>query len=383
MLRSVTTCGRCAWRSACGGRPDGQQSLFGCFDPCQTSDLCEGLACPCQGDRFIKLLRDVGGLDSRPWKPIRGPELELPLYVPILRHGKKRERPFDRPVVGISIRELLPRRRAENYHPVVATAARLRDWYRVPRKTRIIVSSVAPDQAIEDFWSFRNVTDVVAELAKLDLAAMTTPNYSFFTNVPRTHTLFSRKRIVVVAEELSAAGIPTILHVNAETDADWDFWFDVLSGFPTIRYVAKEFQTGNRRLDSGLRALHELDRLQQRLGRRLHPVAIGGAQYAMFFAQRFETYTIMDSHPFMTASHRRELTFRSGRLAKVRRRAAMLDELLERNESLYAAMLEFQRRTGTQRRRRLPLAGVAFPGTHLPSAPSVPTASQAGADSQI
>lgn len=367
MLRSVTSCGRCAWRSACGGRPDGQQSLFGCFDPCQTSDLCEGLACPCQGDRFIKLLRDVGGLDSRPWKPIRGPELELPLYVPILRHGKKRERPFDRPVVGISIRDLLPRRRPENYSPVVASAAQLRDWYRVPRKARIIVSSVAPDQVIEDFWSFRNVTDVVAELAELDIAAMTTPNYSFFTNVSRTHTLFSRKRIMIVAEELSAAGIPAILHVNAETDADWDFWFDVLSGFPTIRHVAKEFQTGNRRLDFGLRALHELDRLQQRLGRRLHPVAIGGAQYTMFFAQRFETYTIMDSHPFMTAIHRRELVFRGARCTKVRRLAAAIDVLLERTEGRYAAMLELQRRTGMKRRCPLPLVDQPIRGTQPPS----------------
>lgn len=377
MLRSITTCDRCAWRSDCGGRPDGQQSLFGCFEPCQTPGQCEGLACPCQGDRFIRLLRDVGGLGSRPWKPIRGPELELPLYVPLLRHGKKRERLFDRPIVGVSIRDLLPRRRPQNYHPVVASAARLRDWCRVPRKTRIIVSSVAPDQPIEDFWSFRNVTGVIQQLAELDLAAMTTPNYSFFTNVPRTHTLYARKRIVLAAEELSAAGIPAILHVNAETDFDWDFWFDVLSGFPAIRHVAKEFQTGNRRLDFGLRALHELDRLQQRLGRHLHPVAVGGAQYAMFFAQRFETFTIMDSHPFMTASHRRELMWRGPRLMKVRRRAATTDDLLERNEGRYALMLELQRRTGMQRRRRLPLAGAPGQGRRVTSEgilpPSQPT----------
>lgn len=356
MVRSITSCYRCAWHSICGGRPDGQQSVFGCFEPCQTPGKCKGLACPCQGDRFLKLIGDVGGLDSRPWGPIHGPDLELPLYVPILRHGKKRERLFDRPVLGVSIRDLLPRRRAETYHPVVTSAGQLRDWYRVPQETRIIVSSVAPDQVIEDFWSFRNVTDVVAELAELDLAAMTTPNYSFFTNVPRTHTLFCRKRIVVVAEELSAAGIPAILHVNAETAADWDFWFDVLSGFPGIRHVAKEFQTGNRKLDFGLRALHELNRLQQRLGRRLHPIAIGGAQYAMHFARHFEAYTVMDSHPFMTATKRRELVFRNGRLSKVRRRAAMIDDLLECNESRHAAMLELQRRAGMQRRLRLPLA---------------------------
>jgi hypothetical protein len=146
--------------------------------------------------------------------------------------------------------------------------------------------------------------------------------------------------------------------------ADWDFWFDVLSGFPKVRHVAKEFQTGNRRVDVGLPALHELDRLQQRLGRRLHPIAIGGAQYAMFLAQRFDSYTIMDSRPFMTATKRRELVFKDSRLRSRRRRAKMIDDLLEWNESRYAAMLELQRGAGAQRRRRrLPLVRVERTGT--------------------
>ncbi len=347
-------CSDCVWREPCGRR-DGQQNLFGCFDACLTPDFCIGLACPCQGDAYLKLVGDIGGFDARPWKHVQGPTLDLPRYIPIIRHGKKRRYAFDRATVGISIRDLLPRRSPERYLPIATSAKALRDHFRLRPDARVVVSSVAPDEEIEDFWSYRNVTNVIAHLAELDIAAMTTPNFSFATNVPRTHTLYSRKRIVIVAEELSAAGIPTILHVNAENDADWDFWGDVLAGFPSIRHVVKECQTGNRKHRHGLWAVAQIDRMQDRLGRSLHPIIVGGAQYVTTLAQRFAAYTVMDSHPFMTAAHRQELIPWGDQLRKNRRRAATIDELLERNERRYVAMLD-RRHERSARRVRLRLA---------------------------
>lgn len=354
MLLDAVGCRNCAWREPCGGR-GGQQNLFGCFYACHQPGFCVGLACPCQGDAYLKLVGDIGGLDARRWRPLLGPTLELPRYVPIVRHGKKRKHAFDRATVGISIRDLLPRRRPETYVPIATSAKALREQFRLLPDARIVVSSVAPDEVIEDFWSYRDVTNVIARLAKLDLALMTTPNFSFATNVARTHTLYSRKRIVITAEELSAAGIPTALHVNAENDVDWDFWFDVLSAFPAIRHVVKEFQTGNRKHPLGLWALDRMDRMQDRLGRALHPIIVGGAQYVPVLAQRFGAYTVMDSHPFMTAAHRQELVAWGNRLRKNRRRAATIDELLDRNERKYVAMLDRQHERGA-RRIRLRLA---------------------------
>jgi hypothetical protein len=257
--------------------------------------------------------------------------------------------------VGISIRDLLPRRTPEAYLPIATSAKTLRDTFRLRPDAQVIVSSVAPDETIEDFWSYRDVTHVIPRLAELGIAAMTTPNFSFATNVPRTHTLYARKRSVIVAEELSAAGIPTILHVNAENEADWGFWGDVLASFPTIRHVVKECQTGNRKHQHGLWALDQIDRMQDRLGRNLHPIIVGGAQYVPTLAQRFGAYTIMDSHPFMTAAHRQELIPWGDQLRKNRRRASTIDELLERNERRYVAMLD-RRHERNARRVRLRLA---------------------------
>lgn len=345
-------CHECAWRESCGGR-GGQQNLFGCFFACQQTEFCVGVACPCQGDAFLKLVGDVGGLDNRSWSPLLGPKLDLPRYLPIIRHGKKRTRAFDRATVGISIKDLLPRHSPDRYVPVASSPDELREKFRIRADARVVVASVAPDEVIEDFWSYRDITNVISRLAKLDIAAMTTPNFSFATDVARTHTLYSRKRILITAEELSAAEVPTILHVNAETDADWDFWFDVLASFPAIRHVAKEFQTGNRQHKLGLWALDKMDQLQHRLGRTLHPIVVGGAQYVPVLAQRFGSYTVMDSHPFMTAAHRQELVSWGVQLRKNRRRADTIDELLDRNERRYAAMLEQRHERYARRRLRI------------------------------
>jgi hypothetical protein len=57
----------------------------------------------------------------------------------------------------------------------------------------------------------------------------------------------------------------------------------------------------------------------------------------------------------MTAAHRQELVAWGNRLRKNRRRAATIDELLDRNERKYVAMLDRQHERGA-RRVRLRLA---------------------------
>lgn len=355
MQPDLLVCGQCAWSDPCGGMGGVQQSLHGCFTHCMTPGLCEKLTwvCPCRGDIFRSLVRDVGGLHDRPWQPLLGPEARLPRYIPMLRHGRKRTSPFARPMVGISIRDLLPRNGEHNYYPVATTPDGLRDRFGIARGAPLLVSGVAPDHVIESYWAYRNVTDVPARLAELGITAMTTPNFSFFSDAPRTHTLFARKRIMITAEELSVHRIAVIPHVNALTKSDWKFWEELLALQTHLTYVAKEFQTGNRDPRKGLRAIDELRGIQDRLGRAIHPVVIGGAQYVQPFAQHFSSFTIADSHPFMRAMHRRMLV---GHGARVRSHYSPLDldTLLELNvrrwEDALRARAEVRGRRITQLR---------------------------------
>ena len=63
----------------------------------------------------------------------------------------------------------------------------------------------------------RNLTgfDLAQRIANLKFAAVTVPNYSYFTDAPRTDILWNRKRAMIVTEELSAAGALVIPHLNA------------------------------------------------------------------------------------------------------------------------------------------------------------------------
>jgi Domain of unknown function (DUF4417) len=339
MTIPLITCSQCAWREPCGGA-HGQLSMHGCFVQCQTPGLCEEntWACPCRGHAFQRMIREVGGLGDREWLPLAPSQESLPLYVPIIRHRAKRRRPFAPEVAGISIRDLLPRRTERHYYPVAESADELRDRFGLARGTRVIVSGVALDDVIERYWAFRNVTHVPQLLARLGISAMTVPNYSYFRNAPRTHTLYNRKRLMIAAEELSAAGVAVIPHLNAITDEDWRVWARLLAAQPGIVYVAKEFQTGNRTPARGALSVDKLRGIQDHLGRPLHPVAIGGGQHVRALSKHFHTFTVADSHPFMCAVNRRELVG-SDMYPRPVLRPRSVDALLERNVRKWAAAL--------------------------------------------
>ena len=77
--------------------------------------------------------------------------------------------------------------------------------------------------------------ETAAALARLGTIAMTVPNFSFFENAPRPHTLWNLKRMLIVAEELTTAGLPAVVHLNALTAADWKLWTHFLRVRPEIK----------------------------------------------------------------------------------------------------------------------------------------------------
>ncbi len=329
----VRSCDSCAYRGPCGGLDGGQSVIFGCFinhhHPCD-------FTCPCRPAEFRARLREVGGLESRAWSPLNGAATRFPTHIPVMRHGRiKGDSGVGADVVGISIRDLFGRRSVDAYRPIAESYEELCAKFHLRPGTALILISVAQDRYIERYWAMRNVAgfDLAQRLAKLKFAAVTVPNYSYFSDAPRTDILWNRKRAMIVAEELSAAGVPVIPHLNAITESDWRFWEDVLLS-QKLTVVAKEFQTGLRVRELGIAAIDRLQRLQERIGRDLHPLVIGGAQYNTEFARRFASHSIVDSHAFMTSVNRRAFEYRNGRLR--RQRISMpVGELLPCNVRFY------------------------------------------------
>jgi len=156
---------------------------------------------------------------------------------------------------------------------------------------------------LELYWAKRRAQKTPHALLSLRLTAITLPNFSFFTDAPRTHSLWNRKRLMIVAQELTDAGICTIPHLNTLTRADWDFFRDLLKTNPDLKIVAKEFQTG-----ASIEDVERLSWLQDELKRPLHPLIIGAARFVRQVARRFDNFTLVDSNPFMKTHFRMRLS---------------------------------------------------------------------------
>ncbi len=326
-------CGSCALLSRCGGLtdPNGQHLLWGCFTGCVTPpktasasdrnrtlplpgecrgpDSCD-FTCPMRPD-FVRRMREIGGFDP-PTAALRAMSVpELPEYVPLIKHRSSRILPVDEDVVAVSLFDVV-RMTNGRYGAVVTDGPSLRSRFGLKSSARVLLVGVSEDKPIERYWRYARRDRTAATFSGLDLLGITVPNYSFFLDAPRSHLLWNWGRMTRVAEDLSAAGVEIVPHLNGLVEETVSLWTKFLVRHDGIRYVAKEFQTGLRSRERGERAIAHLAHIQDAIGRELHPIAVGGAQYADTLARFFARSTIIDATPFIKTVKRQRRT-RGGR----------------------------------------------------------------------
>lgn len=319
MRQMVTTgCHQCRHLAACGGREDQPDDFLGCFDRCFRAGedgCCDqdcDLTCPNNPQLFYPRDLEVGGLGSTACGPLLPMEVaRLPRYIPMIRQGVPRDRPVASPIVALSLFEALCalRRRVRGgarrgaYESVDAREFRRR--LRLREDSQILLVGVAPDPELESFWSKFRRLDVPSLLRPLELLGVTTPNFSFALNVPRHEHLFSRRRILICAEELSAAGVPVAVHVNSMQARDWELWAQLLRDNPRQFAICQEFNTGCGVREEAERELDMMLWLGRESNRQLHPILVGGGEFADLAAARFEHFTVVSSNAYMRTVHRR------------------------------------------------------------------------------
>lgn len=297
-------CTGCPLRADCGGFTRSVPA-WSCMDRCETCDkaTCD-LVCTNKPDRFLRDMMEVGGFQLKTSSSFAQPlSSSLSSYVPVLQHGKAFDGVLNLPIAAVPLSKIV---RANGQVPFTSPE-QLRAHFGVAPTTRLILLGTGKDRGIERYWHWRREQRLAEQLAKLDFVAGIAPNYSLFIDEPRPTHLHNRKRSLICAEDWSRAGLAAIPYLCAVTPTDWDTWYAFLVEHPEINVVAKEFQTGYANPRRGGLALVELDRLQQRLGRELHVVAIGGAHFARDLGVRFSAATVMDSQPFMKAVKRQDM----------------------------------------------------------------------------
>jgi hypothetical protein len=280
---------------------------------------------------------EIGGFQPQQRRELPGVSETLPVYVPLLRHGYKRDAPLPLPVVGLNTFEVLDMKCVSRD----LSAEALRHRFRVSSEARALLISVAQDRYVESFWEHRTPAKLRV-LRELGVVAVTTPNFSFFDDAPRLHSIRNFWRIVRSAEELADAGISPVVHVNALSREDWKQWAQLLRLNPGIRYVCKEFQTGLRDPQRAAEALAGLRGLQQSVGRALHPIVVGGRRLAREVASSFRTFTVADSVPFMATVNRKRISWTGTAVIEEDQpteAGELLDELLQANVRAYTSLV--------------------------------------------
>src|SRR5579864_2819248 len=210
-------CSGCPDFTTCGGISM-ERGAFSCHDfCCDKPKTCQNV-CPKNPTLFVARWREVGGQDLDVPPGTNG-TVRLPACVPMLYHKSSRTHDLNIPVVAVSISKLL--KKTGNLR--VATKKDLCEFLRVQPATRIVLDGVGNDRYLEHYWEKRT-DDLIQSIARPKPDLLMGPNFSLFADVPRWTDMHNMKRIAICWQQLSAAGIPTSLHVNARTDHDWERW---------------------------------------------------------------------------------------------------------------------------------------------------------------
>lgn len=334
------TCLDCYASPPCGGMTN-LFSAIGCCHGC-AAGTCD-YTCPNNRELYRRRLADVNGLDDYRISRVVAPEgVGFPRYIPLIHHGSSRQVSLACDVVAVPLFKTVCHLDRKTYGCRFKSADELLRYFRVQRPAQVILCGIAPDRQLEWFWHRHRKFDIADFIQRLGCVAVTAPNFSFFSDYPRYHILYNRKRILLAMERLSIAGVAVIPHLNALTQMDWDFWLSFLREHSSVSVVIKEFQTGNRPTKPGDESFDKIVELQQQLGRPLHPILVAGSRYYGDAAKSFKTFSILDSRPFLQSMNRTRLAKQDGRWDFVPNplpQGHPVDELLAYNVEKYSEKL--------------------------------------------
>jgi Domain of unknown function (DUF4417) len=336
-------CHDCIHFEDCGGiQPE--KALFDCFAqyclPECDRTRCDNV-CP-YNPKFRSFVKEVDGLRFDDLPPVTQAPADLPPYIPLVHHASRRRTPLTYPVVALDTYKVFRLVKGE-YTALAGSAEELRRAFCLAPSTRIVLRGTAKDPALERYWSYRRHDRVAEQMARLGVSLVIGPNFSHFLGVPRTDNLFNRKRQLICLGEIGAAGLSPVPHLSASQPGDWLFWCRYLRQNKTISQVAVEFQTGNKNGTEGRKVIDQMALVQDAIGRKLHPLAIGGGQFVESLAARFDRFSLLDSKPFMNAVHRQAFDLTAGKQPwrkSPTRNGQAIDLLLEQNLAGYAAWVE-------------------------------------------
>jgi hypothetical protein len=294
-------CWGCPERGICGGLAV-QAGLTSCLDLCcGNPGKCDK---PCRNNPDYALrVREVGtfALENVPRAMVL-PAPRMPLVLPVLFHGGRREEPLGRAPVALPLYTMFNRRSgALRFGSHEALCA---EFGLLPG-TPVVLTGTDQDPPLERWWEYQSRRrEIVRGLRAIGAVLSTTPNFSLFVDVPRHVDLHAIKRIALVHCEFLDAGLPCALHVNGRTEADFTRWAAYIRARPEITHIAYEFTTGTGR--AARRAFHidGLLDIATSAGRPLDLIVRGGIEALPRLTAVFNQVSVLETWSFMKTMKR-------------------------------------------------------------------------------
>lgn len=295
-------CGVCPDRPLCGGLHV-RSGAFDCLAYCcGAPGTCDNV-CPNDVPSYVDRVREVDGfeLDSLPRLPERERPV-LPAYVPLVYHASKRAVDFAPPAVALPLYALLNRRTGDLRY---RRRRALCEKFRISTTSAIVLTGTDHDAPLERWWGYgEKRAEILEGLVRLGITAVTTPNYSLFTDVPRWDNLHAMKRIAITWQEMVSVGLATALHVNARATQDWRRWRDFIGERPEVNCLAFEFATGAGNAPRLDWHADQLCRLADEVRRPLTLIVRGGRAVLDQLRVSYASVCLVDPTPFLKAVHR-------------------------------------------------------------------------------
>lgn len=333
-------CYLCSLRGPCGGLHD-QSRRMNCFDDCCGKADCD-VVCPRNPD-FARRVEEIGGFEF-PNLTEKAPSQPavLPAAMPIIYHGYRRRTPLRVGHAALPLFRVLSR---HDGLPMHQSPESLRESFLVAEDTQLFLSGVDRDAPLERFWALGRSQrrEVFARLRDLGISGVSTPNFSTFTDVPRPDALHALVRIARIFDEMQAAGMPAVLHLNGMFERDYERLAEWIARHPGVTHVAAEFGTGLKAEDRGALHVGWLADLAAHVGRPLHLVVRGGFSHLPALAGAFSGVTVLETNSFSKTMYRQEAMLTSNAELGWRTRVSAanepLDDLLAANVFLQTSVL--------------------------------------------
>jgi Domain of unknown function (DUF4417) len=335
-------CLGCLDRPTCGGLHK-KQDHYNCLDDCCRNPATCVAICPRNQIAFVMRMREINGFDlNNIPRATPVPASGLPQYAPYIYHRNRRGRPLDMPVAAIPLHKMYSRR---DGRARFASRAEISRAFGVAEDTKLILIGSGRDKPIEAWWGLSETrVAMVAALRALDVALISAPNYSVFSDQPRYDDMFNIKRIGIAWQEIVAGGVSCSLHINARTEFDYERIAKFIKERDEVTEISFEFGTGAAWPLRQSFHRQNLAHLADYVGRPLRLIMVGGMPSLPLLSVSFSEVTYIDTTAFMTALYRQRLVhdgaYKISKESEPTAPGAPVDDLLARNIALMQEHVE-------------------------------------------